>query len=282
MAKDIETLESEQTVKDAGVQPADKDPRFEQVSRALEALQAAASEPDQEKRRQIGKQALAISRECVEAWLLLAHEALGDAQETKRCLEEAVAAGDRLFASRRSTWQGKFWSVPQTRPYMQARTGLGQVLWDTGEREQAVAILKETLVLNPTDHQGVRYVLLKALFELGQYAEASAIVEQYEAEKTTPMLYAKLLATFAVHGDSLLARSAFIAARKQNPYVLDYLLGLRVLPQKLPRQAKQGEESEAIRYAAVFGDVWEAADGVLAFARAQKKLRTDKDARKRG
>jgi len=260
----------------------DRDPRFEQVTRALDVLQGATVEPDQEKRIQIGKQALALSRECVEAWLLLAREAVGDTAETKRCLEEAVAAGDRLFATRKETWRGKFWSVPQTRPYMQARTALGQVMWDTGEREEAIQVLEDTLALNPTDHQGVRYVLLKALLELDRYEQALELVSGYAEEQSTPMLYARLLTGYAVHGDSLIARSAFIAARKYNPYVLDYLLGLRVLPQKLPRAMKPGEESEAIRYAAVFGDVWERVSGVVDFLRSQKKLRTDKESRKRG
>lgn len=262
-------------------QKMDKDPRFEKVSRALDVLQRASTEPDREQRIHLAKQALGISKECIEAWLLLAHESVADVEQAKTYLEEAVAAGDRLFASRRETWRGKFWSVPQTRSYMQARTGLGQILWDTGERERAVDVLSETLDLNVTDHQGVRYVLLKALFELGRYEDALVIVEKYPDEQSTPMLYAKLLTAYTVHGDSLLARSAFIAARKHNPYVLDYLTGLRQLPQKLPRQAKPGDESEAIRYVAVFGDVWEQAPGAIAFARAQKKLRTDKEAKSR-
>lgn len=259
----------------------DKDPRFEQVTRALEVLHAASIEPDRERRIAIAKDALKISKECIEAWLLLANEAIGDVEKTKEYLSEAVAAGDRLFASRRETWRGKFWSVPQTRPYMQARMGLGQLLWDSGEREPAVEVLTETLALNQTDHQGVRFVLLKALFELGRYAQAQDVVDKYPEELSTPMLYAKLLTAFMIHGDSLLARSAFIAAKKQNPHVLDYVTGLRQLPQKLPRQAKAGDESEAIRYVAVYGDAWESAPGAIAFVRAQKKLRADKEARQR-
>ncbi|MCY0875523.1 MAG: hypothetical protein OWT28_04535 [Firmicutes bacterium] len=266
---------------EAPVEPKmEKDPRFEEVTRALEVLQQASVEPEREKRMAVARQALDVSKECIEAWLLLANEAAGDLDATKEYLNEAVAAGDRLFASRRETWRGKFWTVPQTRSYMQARTGLGQLLWDTGERERAVEVLTETLALNPADHQGVRFVLLKALFELERYEDAYAVVEQYPDEQSTPMLYAKLLSAYTVHGDSLLARSAFIAARKQNPHVLDYLTGLRQLPQKLPRQAKAGDESEAIRYVAVYGDVWEQAPGAIAFVRTQKKLRMDKEARK--
>lgn len=263
------------------VQHTDKDSHWQKVSEAIDLLQSAATEPNKEKRLEIGKRALDISAECVEAWLMLAHEAIGDTEETKRCLGEAVAAGDRLFASRKETWRGKYWSVPQTRPYMQARVGLGQVLWELNEHTEALAVLQETLALNPSDHQGVRYTLIKGLLEEGRYVDAAAVVEQYPEEQSTPMLYAKLLTTFAVQGDSLLARSAFLGARKQNPYVLDYLLGLRTLPQKLPRQAKAGDESEAIRYVIAFGDVWESTDNILAFIHAQKKLRTDKEARKR-
>ncbi len=251
------------------------------VSKALDVLNQAAQEPEQEKRIAIAHEALNISKDCVEAWLLLANESSESLEDAAKYLGEAVAAGDRFFADRKEEWTGRFWQLSQTRPYMQARAGFGQILWEIGERATALDVLEETLRLNPVDHQGIRFVLLRALLELQQYEKAEQIANQYDAEQTTPMLYNRLLIAFAVHGDSLVARSVFLAARKANASVLDYLLGLRVLPQKLPKQSEPGRESEAIRYAAAFGDAYFAVPGLLDFLREQKKLRAQKDESKK-
>ncbi len=247
------------------------------VSKALDVLNEAAQEPDRERRIEIANKALGISRNCIEAWLLLANESAQSMADAVTYLREAVDAGDRLFADRKDEWMGRFWQVAQTRPYMHARAGLGQVLWETGEHENAIDVLEATLRLNPVDHQGIRFVLLRALLELERYADAEKIANEYEAEQSTPMLYNRLLLAYAVHGDSLVARSVFLAARKANPFVLDYLLGLRVAPQKLPKESQPGEESEAIRYMAAFGDAFSIIPGVTDFLRAQKKLRMQKE-----
>lgn len=252
------------------------------LSRAIDLLETATREEDPEQRIRIAKDALAISPECIEAWLLLAHEAAQDFAGAKEYLGQAVTAGDRLFADKMSQSSGDMWKYPQTRPYLQARTGLGQVLWELGDREKAIEVFQKTIQLNNADHQGVRYVLLKALFEMARYADADALLREYENEQSTVTLYGKLLTAFAEHGDSLLSRSAFLAAKRHNPYVLDFLLGLRVMPQKLPKTVTPASEDEAIRYVAAFGDSWEAVPDSLDYLKAQKKLRKDKEVRKNG
>ncbi len=254
--------------------------RGSKLSQAIDMLQTATGERTQEERVEIARQALAISPECIEAWLLLASDDSGELEDTRNYLQEAVEAGDRLFADKKQEWTGKFWQISRTRSYMQARSALGQVLWELEQYEEAIAVLQETLRLNPGDHQGIRHILLKALLDTSRYEEAANLLNSYEQEQTTLMLYGKLLTTFMLQGDSLMARSAFLAARKQNPFVLDYLLHLRTMPQKLPKQSDAGQESEAIRFSAAFGDTWESAEGAIDYLRAQKKLRQDKESRK--
>ena len=250
------------------------------LSQAIDVLQTTTGEHTQEERVAIAQRALAISAECVEAWLLLARDDSEGYEDTRKYLQEAVNAGDRLFADKKQEWAGKFWQVPQTRPYMQARSSLGQVLWELEQYDEAIAVLQETLQLNPGDHQGIRYILLKALLDTSRYEDAASMVDIYDQEQTVLMLYGKLLTAYMLQGDSLMARSAFLAARKYNPFVLDYLLHLRMMPQKLPKQSETGQESEAIRYCAAFGDTWDNAEGAIDYLRAQKKLRQDKEARK--
>ncbi len=251
--------------------------RMTKVGAAIDVFRRAATEEDRDRRIAIIREALEVSQDCVEAWLALAQEFGDSLEQVRDYLQEAVKAGERLFANHLDEWKGKFWNVAQTRPYMQARMGLGQVLWELGERSAAVGLLKGTIELNPMDHQNVRYVLLKAYADLKQYDDALQLIEQYSEEQSTVMAYGKLLAAFAVYGDSLMARSAFLAARKQNAHVMDYILGLRQMPQKLPKTAQAGDEAEAIRYVAVFYDDFEEVDGIDDFLRAQKKRRGKKE-----
>lgn len=255
--------------------------KLAEVGKAIDVLRTLEGAKDTEQRQHIAKEALAVSEDCVEAWMVLAQESTPELPKVKEYLQAAVDAGDRLFAEQRENWMGKFWQVPQTRPYMQARAGLAQVLWELDEKAAAIALLQETLPLNPADQPGLRYVLLKALLDEGRFEEADALLGQYSTEDSSTFAYCRLLCAFMMHGDSLLARSAFLDSKRKNAFILDYLLGLRVMPQKLPRDVKPGDESEAIRYVAVFGDAWEQAEGAIDFVRAQKKLRALKENKKR-
>ncbi len=253
----------------------------EKLTAALDVLSKVAGETDPDRVEEIAREALAASEDCVEAWMVLAQQAAGNMEAARPYLESAVNAGDRIFAERKQRWRDKFGTLQEAQSYMQARFVFGQVLWDMGSHAQALEVLKETLGLHAADPQGVRYVLLKAMLDDGLYTDADALLQRYASEQSTVMLYGRTLCHFSLHGDGLLARSAFLAARKYNPFVLDYLLGLRNMPQKLPTRGQPGDEAEAIRYAAVFGETWENSAGALDFLRTQKRFRAEKDARKK-
>ncbi|MCI0182459.1 hypothetical protein [Sulfoacidibacillus ferrooxidans] len=251
------------------------------LTEAYDVLQTTIGESDPKRRADIAQQALVISRNCIEAWLMLAQDAAENFEQSKEYLNQAVEAGNRLFALRMEEWKGKFWDIPETRPYMQARSAYAQILWEIGERDEAVRIFRESLELNRTDPQGIRYILLKAMLDDHRFQDAYDLIDSYDNEQSTVFLYGRLLAIFALQGDSLMSRSAFLAARRHNVFVLDYLLNVRQLPQKMPREALPGDESEAIRYTAVFQNSWDDVDGAIDYLRKQKKLRQDKDAKKK-
>lgn len=251
------------------------------LTEALDVLSKATGEASAERVQEIAREALAVSEDCIEAWMVLAQHAAASLEDVRPYLESAVEAGDRLFAERKVRLRGKFGALPEAQSYMQARFALGQVLWDLGSHAQALEVLQTTLELHAADPQGVRYVLLKALLDDKLYVDADNLLQQYPAEQSTVILYGRLLCNFALQGDGLLARSAFLAARKYNPSVLDYLLGLRNMPQKIPTHGQPGDETEAIRYAAVFGGTWDNVTGAIDFLRTQKRIRSEKDARKK-
>jgi tetratricopeptide (TPR) repeat protein len=76
---------------------------------------------------------------------------------------------------------------------MRARLGLAQLLYEAGEREEAIAEYRSMLELNSRDNQGVRYLLLSAYLETGTDAadaEAMALVERMR-DASSAWAYAK-------------------------------------------------------------------------------------------
>ncbi len=246
------------------------------LSQAIYLVQSASQEEDHERRIAIAKEAIALSEDCVEAWLFLAQQTDND-EEARNYLEKGVEAGDRLFGDKKETWKGQFWNHKQTHAYLHVRSSLAQVLWELEEYEKSVDILKESLVLNQIDQQGLRFVLLKALLDLERMEEVLQLIEDFEDEGSTIMLYAKVLASYVLFGDSPSSRSAFIQAKNRNPYVLDYLLKFRIMPRNFPKHFVPGTESEAIRYVAVFMESWENTEGAILYLRAQKKIRQHRE-----
>ncbi|KUO97085.1 hypothetical protein ATW55_12275 [Ferroacidibacillus organovorans] len=256
------------------------DEMTKRLSKAIDKLQEIPAQSDRAGRIAVAHAALELSRECVEAWLVLAQEAGDDPEKVRSYLEEALQAGDRLFEEKRESWLGRFGQLPQTRAYMQARAALAQVLWDMGDHDRAISTLFESLELNEKDPLSMRYLLLKALQDKQDFEALDRLLKMYESDTSTTFSYARLLCAFALYGDSLPARSAFLQAKKVNPHVLDFLLGLRVMPNKLPKTLNPGDESEAIRYTAAFGDAWLDTDNAIEYLRAQKKKRTEKEAQR--
>jgi len=51
------------------------------------------------------------------------------------------------------------WSVVENRPFLRCLHGLGLCLWRLGRREEAAAAFERMLWLDPSDHQGARFLL---------------------------------------------------------------------------------------------------------------------------
>ena len=128
---------------------------------------------DPEERIAFAVGALALSPHCADAYVLLAEEAAGSLKEALRLYQMGTEAGEKALgkaAFRKDA--GHFWGILESRPYMRARAGLAQCLWISGLRQEAVTHYTGMLKLNPNDNQGIRYVLLPCLIELGQDKEA--------------------------------------------------------------------------------------------------------------
>lgn len=216
------------------------------------------------------RQALAISEDCADAWVLLAEEAsTPDAAVTRyerALLAGAVAIGDR-FASLR----GEFWGHLETRPYMRARLGLAQALRDVGRDDEALTHYRALLELNPGDNQGVRYLLLAALLERGLNDEVGALLAEHEGDLQALWPYGRLLWQLRVDGGTSRTREVFDAAVRANPYVVSYLLNPDSIPFDRPPHFALRSREEAAYVAETLADAFAATDGALTWLAAQAR-----------
>ena len=136
------------------------------LDRAQEVMYRAFEATGSEQVR-LARKALEISPDCADAYVLLAEHA-ATAEEARKHYEQGVAAGERALGKQAfEEYAGQFWGLLETRPYMRARQGLAQCLWEAGRREEAAEHYQEMLRLNPNDNQGVRYSLATLLLGPG-------------------------------------------------------------------------------------------------------------------
>lgn len=218
-----------------------------------------------EKRVALAREALALSPRCADAYLVLAHEAreAGEALDMHR---QAVTAGaEAVGEAAFEDDVGLFWGLIQTRPYMRARHELALALWRGGDRDEAIDHYQDMLRLNPNDNQGVRYLLMDALLELGRDAEAAALLERYEGDGSAAWAWSDALLAFRRTPAGAAARKALIEAIGINPHVPAYLLGKKRLPRTLPDFIGMGDEDEAVAYVHGAAEAWAVTPGAKAW-----------------
>jgi tetratricopeptide (TPR) repeat protein len=79
---------------------------------------------------------------------------------------------------------------------MRARAGVALTLNKLGRREEAVDHLQAMLQLNPNDNQGLRFVLLGVLLNLGAFEAAKALMADYPNDGSIWWSYGHTLIAF--------------------------------------------------------------------------------------
>lgn len=224
---------------------------------AQEIMYNAWQSEDPRQRVTLAQQALEIDPDCVDAYVLLAEDAAQSASEAKKLYGDGVLAGERaLGADFFEENAGHFWGITETRPYMRARMGLADCCWALGQHTDAIEHYQEMLRLNPGDNQGVRYLLLSCLLEVGEDARAKELLDQFEDDAFASWHYSRALWAFRQYGDKALARNELTAAIEQNSHVPAYLLGKKRFPRRPPEHIILGGESEAVEYAMRAIQLW--------------------------
>ena len=237
------------------------------LEEAQEIMYRAFAEQDENRRVELAEEALALSADCADAWVLLAEHARGS-KVIRELYQNGVAAGERALGPEAFREHvGHFWAVLETRPYMRAREGLAFSLWGVGRRDEAVRHLQDMLRLNPNDNLGLRYTLAGYLLFLDRDDELNQLLQQHRDEDSATWAYTITLLEFRQYGDTLEARQMLKRAKKANKYVPDYLLGRKFPPLEHAGHVCLGDESEAIQYVTRFLAPWKATPGAIAWLR---------------
>jgi len=208
--------------------------------------------------------ALAVSKDCADAYVLLSHEASANLVEAIRFLEEGVSAGERALGQKMFEEEaGNFWGILETRPYMRARFDLAHLLCIDGKRSEGIAHMQELLRLNPGDNQGVRHELAGCLLEDGDMEALQKLLDEYPDEYSAVWLYSRALMKFRQEGRTPEADACLVAAFEQNRFVPLYLLNKKKFPSHLPAYMGVGDDEEAAVYAGENAHVWMNTQGAL-------------------
>ncbi len=189
--------------------------------------------------------------------IVLSKRNLGD--QALDLWEQAVRIGRKGFPQGFEAGLDRLeWGWLGNRPFLRSLQGLALARYEDGKLEEALDLFQELLSLNPNDNQGVRAMVVQALFELGRFEDALKITEQYIDDAMPETLYGRALALFKL-GRKREATATLKKAVKYLPLVAKELLKTR---HHLPKTASPdvvtlGGTDEAYYYWEHSGHFWE-------------------------
>ena len=221
------------------------------LGKAQDLMYDAWDEPNPATRIILAHQALEISPDCADAYVLLAEDQADSLQTALEFYKKGIEAGERALGDKffeENT--GYFWGMIETRPYMRALYGYAGNLRELGNYEEAVEVFERMLHLNPNDNQGIRYELVECYLSLKDEAKLDKILDEYEGDSSSVWFYTRALVTFRREGDTKNAQVLLKNALDYNPFVPDYLTRKKRIPYRLPEYIGFGDENEAVAYSA--------------------------------
>lgn len=241
-------------------------PQDDDLRQAQALVAEIWEEEDPDLQFALAQEALEISPDCADAWNFLA-DYTESAQEAMRCYEQAEQAARRVLADDFEDFKGDFWGYLPTRPFMRALQGKAIIHEELRENDQAIAIYREMLELNPNDNQGVRWRLLGLLLLTKQHPQAQALIDEYPDDVYALWPYSRLLLAFIESRTESELASLLDRAYASNKHVISYLLGEKAVPETLPAYFSPGDESEAIGALPALLPVWKTTAGATAWLR---------------
>ncbi|TSA29206.1 MAG: hypothetical protein D4R65_15565 [Verrucomicrobiaceae bacterium] len=236
------------------------------VARGL--VRTALRMRSQAKKSALLKLAAARDPDCAAARIELADLDF-QAGSFKACLLAYEEIAEREF----SKWSGKpaWWIDRETRPYLRALYGRAMTQWHLGRYAPASATLKELLALNPTDHQGARFLIpmLHLLAESPERAAAffAGYLENYPRDFSEPSFLFGWALCLSLEGREVEARGKYIEGILKNIYLAPMLLELDEPPRNIWFPNDRAEPNYAAEFVESYAVLWDREPGALRLLR---------------
>jgi len=178
--------------------------------------------------------------------------------------EKAIKAGEKTLGKKFfKEEKGYFWGMLETRPYMRAKAGLADCFYAKKEVDKAIEIYEEMLELNPNDNQGIRYLLSTLLLDKNDLTQFELFIKNSEEEDCAVWNYNNALYSFKKFGKTAKTEKILLEAYKSNEFVIDYMLGIKKMPNEQPQYIGRGDKNEAISYVNGSWTIWDKTEGVF-------------------
>ena len=192
-------------------------------------------------RIRLAKRALKLSDLCADAHSLLSEDEAKTLVEARAHYVRAVDAGKRAIE-------------PQA-----------------FERNSAINHLRDMLLLNPNDNQGLRYVLASWLLAIRGHDALEKLLADYDGDGAAEWAFNETLLALRM-GDESRAHSALAVAWKRNPHIPALLIGAARMPELLEDYYALGSHEEAAFYVLQNKENWLSTEGATPWL--AKNLRT--------
>jgi tetratricopeptide (TPR) repeat protein len=246
-----------------GIIPTDYQANLTKAQLAQDKAYDAFATSGKNGRVRLAKEALAISEDCPDAYLILAEDDAKTVHDAIPLLRKGLAAGKRLLGEEAFVLhRGEFHKRLFTRPYLRTLFSLAECLTVIDEFDEAIDLYKEALQLDASDYYEAKSTLIPVLVAAEKYTEALSFIEQHGV-RSTRTLYSKALASFALHGDTIQSQDALKAAIMHNSYVIGWLTEFR--ESKPHAGAEPGSDEEASSYVFEAMASWISVEGALAW-----------------
>lgn len=234
------------------------------VSRGL--LNAAFRARSTSKKIALLKKAIERDPDCS-----LARVELGDAEFQLGNWKESLLHYEEVVEREFVRWQKEdkieWWANLETRPYLRAIFGKGMTLWHQNDYASAAQGLSYLLKLNPTDNQGVRFLIPLLWMLAEEYQKASAFYESYAKKYKNDSAEPAFLFVWGLvlnqQGHENEAREKYLEGILKNLYIAPLLLELPEPPHQIWHPHNRAEPSYAKEFIDYYACLWDRDAGAL-------------------
>ncbi|MBB5538819.1 tetratricopeptide repeat protein [Rhizobium giardinii] len=152
------------------------------------------------------------------------------------------------------------------RPFLRAAHGVMLCRLHLGQRKEALTLMEKMLAWNPSDNQGIRFLIGSEYLRAGKTAKASRVFKN-EADQYPPYHYDMGLLHFLA-GNLVAAATSLRRGFAANGYVAEILSGNPdPMPLAIWHHSNLAEPEVAHDYIEQCGDLWRKTEGAIPFLR---------------